>query len=156
MRRTLLTATILVITLAVVAYAQRGGPPIFDQGPGGRGPGPMQQELKIVKQFDKDHDGRLNASERKAAFEYVQSQGVMGSRGGRGPMGFPGRGTTSGSPGRALAPKDVKSFGKTPLYDATAFRTIFLKFDDANWEDELMAFKMTDVEVPATMTVDGT
>src|SRR5262245_37118122 len=125
-RRIAITA--LLLTSAAIAHAQRGGP------------GPMQQEMKIVKQFDKDGDGRLNAAERRSAIEYVQSQGMMGPRGGRGPMGFPGRGNTGGTAGRALAPRDVKSFGKTPLYDPLTVRTIFLTFDDANWEDELMAF----------------
>jgi len=34
-------------------------------------------------------------------------------------------------------------------------RTIFFDFSDANWEKELMAFKGSDVEVPASMVVDG-
>src|SRR3954471_7095293 len=38
-----------------------GGPPPF----GGRGP--MGQEQKVLAQFDKDKDHRLNAEERKAA-----------------------------------------------------------------------------------------
>jgi len=48
-------------------------------GPGGVGG--VQQELKLLKQFDADGDKRLNAAERKAAREYVETQGL--SRGGR-------------------------------------------------------------------------
>ena len=42
-----------------------------------------------------------------------------------------------------------------PLYDPTVLRTIFLEFENEDWETELEAFKPTDVEVPAVMTVDG-
>jgi len=41
------------------------------------------------------------------------------------------------------------------FYDPAALRTIFFDFSDANWEKELMAFKGSDVEVPASMVVDG-
>jgi spore coat protein CotH len=41
------------------------------------------------------------------------------------------------------------------LYDTGVLRTIFLEFENADWEKELEEFKNTDVEVPATMTVDG-
>src|SRR5437762_8824469 len=40
-------------------------------GPGGPGP---QQKLKLVKQFDKDGDNRLDAAERKAAREFLSSE----------------------------------------------------------------------------------
>src|SRR5205809_178496 len=44
-------------------------------GPGGPGPGGfggVREKTKLVKQFDKDGDGRLNAAERKAAREFLQ------------------------------------------------------------------------------------
>src|SRR5262245_7004247 len=66
-----------------------GGPPPFG-GPGGRGRagGPPQQEIKIVKQFDKNGDKRLNAEERKAALEYLTgSSGASRPSGSRGPAG---------------------------------------------------------------------
>ena len=47
------------------------------------------------------------------------------------------------------------SGGKAPLYDTGVLRTIFLEFENAEWEKELEAFYNTDVEVPATLTVDG-
>ena len=34
-------------------------------------------------------------------------------------------------------------------------RTLFLEFENADWEKELADFKNTDVEVPAKLTVDG-
>lgn len=43
----------------------------------------------------------------------------------------------------------------TPLYDLDTLRTVFLQFEHADWEQELAAFHNTDVEVPATVIVDG-
>src|SRR5262245_13739857 len=67
-------------------------------GPGGPG---MQQEIKLVKQFDKNGDGWLNLEERKAAREYLKTQqsnrGPGGRRGGRPGFGPPGRETEIGS-----------------------------------------------------------
>jgi spore coat protein CotH len=43
----------------------------------------------------------------------------------------------------------------TSLYDPGALRTIFLTFENEGWEQELAAFRYTDVDVPAVATVDG-
>jgi spore coat protein CotH len=173
--------------------------PVFGAAQGGRPPGPGRapgEEIKIVKQFDRDGNGRLDADERKAAREFLETTRGRAGRGGRmgdpagrgGRMGPPGRGgrmgpgmgpdgpmgpgrggrggpggrgrgrggNTAGTPGVAIAPADVRAYdASTPLYDPLALRTIFLDFEDAGWEDELMAFHDTDVEVPATMVVDG-
>ena len=69
------------------------GPPPFGPGnfgPGGPGRGGfggpgLQQETKLVKQFDKDGDKRLNAVERKAAREFMQNE-IAAGRGRRGPL----------------------------------------------------------------------
>jgi hypothetical protein len=125
----------------------QGGPP----GPFGRGPmgGPEQ---RLVKQFDKNKDNRLDAEERKAArawlAENASGRGFGGRRGG-------GRGIAAGTPGRPLKPADVKSYGGEALYDPSVLRTIFLQFENADWEQELAAFNNTDVDVPAAATVDG-
>jgi hypothetical protein len=112
--------------------------------------GGAQQELQLVKQFDKNGDNRLDAAERKAA-RAAASQGAQ-QRFGR--FGFGGGAPTR--PGRKLSPADVRSYpASTPLYDPAALRTIFLQFESADWEDELADFHNTDVEVPATMIVDG-
>src|SRR2546426_3989728 len=107
------------------------GPPPF--GPGG--PGGMQQETKLLKQFDKDGDGRLNPAERKAAREFLQKEGAsgrgpsgFGGRGGRrGPGGFGGRGENQepAKPGPKVSPSGVKSFSGEPLYDPQTLRTFF-------------------------------
>ena len=41
------------------------------------------------------------------------------------------------------------------LYDTNVVRTIFFDFENKDWEAELADFYRTDVDVPATLTVDG-
>jgi hypothetical protein len=129
-------------------------PPGFG-GPGGPG-GPGGAERKLVKKYDKDDDGRLDAKERKAAIA-----GEKGSQGGRrGPGGFGrppgfGRREEPAKPGPKVAKEDARSFAGKSLYDPDVVRTLFLDFEDDGWESELSAFYKTDVEVPATLTVDG-
>lgn len=138
-----------------------GGPPDFGRG-GPFGPGgPMGQQRKLVKQFDKDNDGRLNATERQAAREVAKKDGGgMGRRGGPGfgpPGGFGGRGGNQTPPkaGPHVSPEQVQSYPKASLYEPTVLRTLFLEFENKDWEAELQDFHGTDVEVPATLTVDG-
>lgn len=151
-----------VATCGVLLVAQppdfggRGGP----RGPGGPGgfggPGGMGQRTKLLEKFDKDGDGYLNAAERKAARESVASQPRRG-RGPGGPGGFGGgRGTTiQGKPGPNIKPADVKNYGNESLYDPHVLRTMFLEFENEDWEKELADFYHTDVDVPAKMMVDG-
>ncbi len=42
-----------------------------------------------------------------------------------------------------------------PLYAPSALRTLFLEFEDPDWHEQLLAFHNTDIEVPATLRVDG-
>jgi hypothetical protein len=179
-------AVVLLFLMSAVVSAQPPG------GPGGRGfggfPGgpPGQQELKLVKEFDKDNNGWLNTEERQAARKKAaerprggrpgfgpprergdQPPGEGGDRprGERGdqppgppgpPPGGPfGRNREPAKPGRKLAPGDVESYAGKPLYDPAVFRTLFIDFESDDWEAELAEFKHTDVEVPATLTVDG-
>ncbi len=145
--RVLLTGVLTLTAFVQLPGAQqgRGGP----GGPGGMGPG---VERKIVAQFDKDGDNRLNTAERKAAREFLASQPAMGPgmRGGRG-------GAAAGpvEPGPRLTPKDVKTYGNEPLYDMATLRTLFIQFEADDWEQEMTAFNNTDVDVPATLVVDG-
>src|ERR1041384_633768 len=66
-----------------------GPPPFGPGGPGGfggpGGPGGMRTEIKLVKQFDRNNDGWLNAEERKAAREFLKQQ--QGNRRFGGPGG---------------------------------------------------------------------
>ena len=123
---------------------------------GGRGGMPgMNEERKLVKQFDKNADGRLDQAERDAARAWMASQPQQGFGGPGGRMGGGGRGATPIVPGEPLSPSAVTAVGKAAIYDAAAYRTFFLTFDNAAWESELESFNNTDVDVPAQVTVDG-
>ncbi|MFT3685225.1 MAG: CotH kinase family protein [Phycisphaerales bacterium] len=136
------------------------GPPPFGpmRGPGGGGMGPggpMGQERKLIKQFDTDGDGKLNAAERAAARESIKKDKAnrpnrMMGPGGPGGMG----GDEKGTPGPHVSPSDVQP-ASGDLYDQSVLRTIFLEFESSDWESEMEDFYNTDAEVPATMTVDG-
>lgn len=141
LRTAALGAALAAAAFAASASAQRGG---F---------GPTQQERKVVAQFDRDGNARLDAAERKAAREWLATQPSVGF--GRG--GF-GRGAAADPPvpGAKLSPADVRTYPPSvPLYDRETIRTLFLQFEAQDWEQELAAFNNTDVEVPATVTVDG-
>jgi spore coat protein CotH len=153
-------ATIAALTLfGAAAMAQ---PPDFfggrgpggPGGPGGFGGPPGGGSRKILSQFDKDDKGYLNAAERKAAREYLAAnpsgRGGFGRRGGMG-----GGAAADVQAGVKLTPSQVKIYGKEPLYELGVLRTLFLEFEDADWEQEIMDFYRTDVDVPAKLTVDG-
>ena len=151
-----------------------GGPPPFGPGgPGGgpRGPGGPASTPKalLVSRFDKNGDKRLDAQERTAAREFLIGEKAAGRIRGRGPGGPGGPGGRGGppegprggepfsqpTPGQKLTPAEVKNFPDAPLYEEGILRTLFLQFESADWEKELTDFNNTDVEVPATLTVDG-
>jgi hypothetical protein len=137
-----------------------GMPGGFPGGPGG----PMGQDRKLVKTYDKNGDGRLSLEERTTAREALKSQpgggfpggpgGFPGGRGGFGPPGFGGE-SVEASPGPKVAVKDVAPVTGKSLYDPTTLRTLFLTFESDDWQEELAAFNNTDVEVPADLVVDG-
>lgn len=159
--------TVLLGGLAVAAGAQqppepRDGPPGVPPGPGGPGGmggpggGGVRPQTKLVKTFDQDGDGRLNAAERKAAREQVAKDNASGGRrGGPGRFGPGGPTAVATSPGPKVSPSEVPSYSGVPLYDPKTVRTLFLQFENADWEKELSAFHDTDVLVPAQVTVDG-
>ena len=119
----------------------------------------MRQARKLVAQFDKNGDHRLNVDERKAARESLKNEPRGGGFSEFGPRGrgpFPGfGGDEPGKPGPKVAVTDVSPVVAIPLYEPTVLRTIFLEFENPDWETELEDFHGTDVEVPATLTVDG-
>jgi hypothetical protein len=154
----LLGIAALLCGLAATAYwpqsaAQAQGPGGFPgpPGPGGFGP---QRERKILAQFDTDKNKRLDLEERKAARAWLATQPAFGPGGRRGGRGF-GREAVTPTEGKRLSPADVKSFSNAPLYDPATLRTIFLQFEEPDWEQALADFKNTDVDVPATAVVDG-
>src|SRR5215510_10093419 len=127
--------TIAVMTAALAPPPGRAQGPFFEGG-----------DRPLLAQFDKDGDKKLNAAERKAALDYLGRT--------RGRRAF-ARGV-AGQPQAKISPASVRSFPATvPFYDPATLRTLFFAFEDANWEAELMAFKGTDIEVPATLVVDG-
>ncbi len=131
------------------AINRKMGPP---GGPGGFG----AQERKLVKTFDKDKNGRLDRAERDAARESIKKEVAAGPRRGFGPpRGFGGENDPPVKPGSKMAPADVENLSGKPLYEPTVLRTLFLDFEDADWEPEMAEFYNSDVEVPATLTVDG-
>ena len=132
-----------------------GGRPGQPPGGGRGGAGPGRQDLKVVEQFDKDGDGKLNDEERAKARVYVKEQGSSSRRRGRRPGG--GGESREQKPGKPekLTPADVKNYPGKALYDTSILRTIFIEFPGADWETELADFYRTDVEMPVDMTVDG-
>lgn len=117
------------------------------------GAGGGSQELALVAQFDADKDGRLNADERRAARAFLAQSPNRGF-GGRG-FGR-GGGRPPAQPGVRVTPADITTYPQTSLYDESTLRTVFIELENPEWEAELVAFNNTDVDVPATVTVDGT
>lgn len=132
-----------------------GGVSLLAQGPGGPGPGGAGQDVKLIPQFDRNGNQRLDAAERQAARDYLAAEKAAG----RGPRRPGPRGRAPASekpaPGPKLSPADVKKYPDAALYDPTVVRTLFLEFPSPDWERELADFYHTDVDVPATVTVDG-
>ncbi len=126
-----------------------GGRPGFGR-PGGMGPN--RPEQKLTKKFDADKNGFLDSAERQEALKAVQGGGRPGGPPGKRPRGGQAQG---GTPGPKVSPGDVKNYSKAGLYDPAVLRTVFIEFDTETWEDEMAKFKNTDVEMPATLTVDG-
>lgn len=149
------------------------GPP-----PGGGfvmfGPGNMFANM-IVKRADADQDGKVTLDELVKAADAFYAECDKNKKGkldepaisagiGQlmpappgfgGPGGF-GKARDPAKPGPKVTPADVKSYPDAQLYDTSILRTVFVEFDNKkDWEAELADFYRTDVEVPATVTVDG-
>src|SRR5438552_17921166 len=89
---------------------------------GGGFGGPMNQRRKLVEQFDKDGDGRLNADERAAAREFIKKN----PKGGFGPGG--------------KGPKDgKKGFGPGAFLAKSLLEALDTNKDDKLTKDELRA-----------------
>jgi CotH kinase protein len=136
----------LTVTLVLLATS-----PANAQFGGRFGGGMANSEISLVATYDKDKDGHLNAAERKA----VREASAMG--GGRAGRNWPPDtfNAPQGPRNALLKPADVKTYTDEPLYDPAVLRTIFLTFENKDWEEELAFFYNTDVEVPATVVVDG-
>ena len=116
----------------------------------------QQEERKILKQHDTNGDGILDAGERSAARKVLAEEAASGGGPRRpGRMGPRGGDGAPPKPGPKVAKADVKPAGPADLFDTGVVWTLFLDFENANWENELQDFHNTDVDVPATLTVDG-
>jgi hypothetical protein len=133
--------------LPVHALAQSGA---RAGGPGRAGGPPLSAELPVVARFDRNDDGRLDASERAAARAWLETYRPGGSVGGSGSGKL-----APTSRGPTIRPDMVESFRGRPFFDPDALRTIFIELEAPEWEQELAAFYDTDVDVPATVTIDG-
>jgi hypothetical protein len=105
----------------------------------------------MFREQDKNKDGKLDESAVAAGITALFPQPM----GGFGPGGFGKGGMDPAKPGPKVTPADVKNYPSADLYDTTILRTVFIDFDNKDWEAELADFYHTDVEVPATVTVDG-
>ena len=143
------------IVLAVACFIAATTPLAHSQGaPPARGGGPpvqgAEEDIPLVGRFDRNGDGMLDHPERVAAREYLAAHPEL-RRPARG-----GRLTREGTPGPRLAEKDVMMYpDSVSLYDPASLRTFFIEFERPDWEQELEAFWHTDVEVAATLRVDG-
>ena len=135
--------------------------------------GPGAPDIELVSEFDANGDGWLNRKERDAARPKLlalqkerdakRRRGGPSGRGpGRpggprkgGPGGRPGRQWPAGTPGPEVARDGAAVHQGGDLYAPDALRTFFLDFEASDWEEELAVFKPTDVEIPATLFVDG-
>ncbi|HVT72865.1 MAG TPA: CotH kinase family protein [Lacunisphaera sp.] len=125
---------------------------------GAPAPGTVNQaEVGLVAQFDRNGDGRLDTEERRAARAYLQEHPAPElappSRPGE-PPALPVE-LEPAAPGRKIAVDGARAYADRPLYDPTVVRSLFLEFADPDWEQELIAFAPTDVQVPARVTLDG-
>ncbi len=103
----------------------------------------------LFKEVDKDHDGKLDETELGAGVSLLMPVPAFG-------MGFGRENREPPKPGPRVDPADVKPHpADVGLYEPTALRTLFLEFENKDWEAELADFHGTDVEVPAALTVDG-
>lgn len=165
----LLAFVFILILVGPFVVADLSAQPPGRGGPGGPG-GPSAPDLKILDEYDSDDDGILNKEERAKARAFLKERsesdganrrggrGGPGARGrGRGGRGPGGRGGARkpGTEGPKVNPDDVEVFPKAELYDEGVLRTLFIQFEQDDWEQELADFKPTDVEVPGTLTVDG-
>ena len=137
--------------LAPAGVARQASLPVPPQAPAAP---PLQgrtADLELLREFDADKNGWLNRTERNAARVKLAELRAGRGVGGRGRGGAP----PAVPPGPRLSPGEVEQYPGVALYDQTKLRTFFLEFDEPDWEDELEAFYHTDIELPATLRVDG-
>lgn len=154
-RISLVFVLMFLSSLTLRATAQRPDPPAGPGGPGGGGGArfrAMMQRFTVADQFDADKDGQLSREEREAAQAYMHEQ----REGNRAPSRPSGR----TSPNTDLqadieASQAATPAGKPDLYAPDTLRTVYLRFHDEDWYEQLGDFYHTDIDVPADLIVDG-
>jgi hypothetical protein len=154
---------------ASLLYAQQpalnSNPPAKDLGPSSAAPqevvpdrAPPPTELRLVDNFDRNGDHRLDAAERASARAFLAQhpEPVPTLPSGR-PAPAPVQSVPlePAKPGERVSPAAGAASTGWSLFDQKTLRTVFLDFDDSDWEQELTDFARTDVLVPARLTVDG-
>lgn len=157
---------LLLCTAFAGSFAAQSGPPTAPppqgaaqgQAPAGPPAPPVWAanigvEEKANARFDADKNGWLNLSERKTARETLAREAAA-----RPPRELPPVPTTNiepTKPGPRMSPADVRTFPGAPAFDPGVVRTFFIEFEEPDWEQTLEAFRFTDVDVPAKVTIDG-
>ena len=136
-----------ILATAMVVHAQDRGNPRF-------------QDVLLHDRFDADENGRLDRTERDLARKEAASKPQRRRRGG--PPGSRGGEEMTRPETREDAlridPDDLDAVPRledTGLYDRDVLHTFFLQFPEDDWHQEMVAFHGTDVEVPATLLLDG-
>jgi len=101
------------------------------------------RKTDLVQMYDRDGDGWLNAAERMAA--------RLDLNGGT----LPRRPAAAAAPRTAPRNDEVRIYHDEPLYATNVVRTLFLTFAESDWEQEMIDFYRTDIDVPAEVRVDG-
>ncbi|MBM3964848.1 MAG: spore coat protein CotH [Planctomycetes bacterium] len=171
-------AVLGIVTVRVFNGQDPFGGGILGFGGPGMGPPPMGgPDIPLIRKFDANSDGWLDSKERISARAEARASGRGFGRGAGGPggpgapppggpgpggiAGFfglgrgPGSNREPGKPGIRVAASEVVIYDEEPLYDRAVVRTLSLIFENDDWESELADFKPTDVEVDATLVVDG-
>jgi Ca2+-binding EF-hand superfamily protein len=122
-------------------------------------PTASQETSSLLREFDRDRDGRLDEAERRAARDALAHRPAPPFLGG--PQGAPGANLDEAAMrepakvGADMRPSQVAIFAGRPFYDDRTLRTLFLSFDDPDWEPELAEFEHSDVLVPADLMIEG-
>jgi hypothetical protein len=117
-----------------------------------RGPAPQgaEEDTPLLARFDRNGNTRLDRAERDSARAWLAAHPEL-----RAPVRAQ-RLPATGTPGPRVTVADVKRYPATiDFYAPDALRTIFLTFEHSDWEQELADFWHTDVQVPATLEMDG-
>ncbi len=118
---------------------------------GQRSPGGMQV-VKLKAQFDQDGDSILDDNERARALKFIKEMRTTN-------RGFPAFSTSTENlprPGETINPSEISAPQIERLYDENTIHTLFIDFNDQEWESELEAFWKTDVDVPAQLIANNT